>query len=853
MSLTAGSRLGPYEIVSPLGAGGMGEVYRARDTRLGRDVAVKVIPEELAAHKDRLRRFEQEARAIAALDHPNILAVHDVGTHELLPYIVSELLEGDTLRGQIRGGGLTPRKAVEHAIQIARGLAAAHQRGIVHRDLKPENVFVTRDGHVKILDFGLAKLRDEARSDPEGETVSHVTRPGVILGTVPYLSPEQVRGLPADARSDIFALGSVLYEMLARRRAFTGETTSEIETAILREEPPELSTIDPQIPATLDRIVRRCLEKRPEDRFAAAQDVAFALEALGSGSGSKVQGLLPSQAQDRHRWPMPAVAWGLGLLALGGLLVAVGVRRPGPSEPPAFERVTFRRGAVFAARFAADGETIVFGASWEGAPVEVFSTRRGSRDSRSLGFSPGSLLALSSTGEMALSLEPRWLYSFYQPGVLARAPLAGGVARRLLADVNAADWSPDGAQLAVARATEGGSRIEFPLGKEVYATKGTVGSLRVSPDGGRLAFIEYHQNEARVMMLDTNGQARALSSGWNAEAGGLAWSPSGREVFFSLTRGSVSGDPVGQHQLNAVDVGGRERLILRIPGGVWLHDLARDGRVLLAHTRFLWQLRAGEIAPPVENDLSWFSDSFVEDISSDGRQILFTEIDDLYLRSVDGSPAVKLGTGFGWGALSPDGSRVAAIATAGDRLSLLPTREGETVELPRGSVKTYRQVQWMPDGRQLLFSAEDGEGSRVFLQDLAGGSPRPLTPVGYGNPCPAPDGAQFAARGAKDRIVLQRLSSGSPRDVPGEHPGRELLRWSPDGRWLFAYHQGDLPGRLLRIDLTTGLEEVVRTLMPPDPAAVWRIYPVVVSADSRHYAYSATQNLSDLYVYTGLR
>jgi hypothetical protein len=283
------------------------------------------------------------------------------------------------------------------------------------------------------------------------------------------------------------------------------------------------------------------------------------------------------------------------------------------------------------------------------------------------------------------------------------------------------------------------------------------------------------------MMLDTDRRARALSSGWAAYSGGLAWSPSSREVLFSLARGL---DP--RPQLHAVDLGGRERLVLRIPGGVWLHDLARDGRVLLAHTHFGFQLRAGETTSPAEKDLSWFDDSYVEDVSADGRQILFLEEADLYLRSVDGSPAVKLGKCFGLGALSPDGSLVAAIANAHDRLSLLPTREGETVELPRGSVKAYDDMQWMPDGRQLLFSAEDGEGSRVFLQDLAGGPPRPLTPVGYGNPCPSPDGAQFAARGAKDRIVLHRLSGGSPRDVPGEHPGRVLLRWSPDGRWLFA-------------------------------------------------------------------
>ena len=707
---------------------------------------------------------------------------------------------------------------------------------------------------MKILDFGLAKLgplSGEALPGSDAATASQLTQPGTIIGTVAYMSPEQVRGTVVDHRSDLFSLGVVLYELLTARRPWVRDTAAETMSAILKEDPPDLTASGVVVAPVLERIVRRCLEKDAATRFRSAHDLAFALEAMGSDSGSALSSVPIPSGPKRQLWPtgLLAVAAVAAIAAIGYF---VGVRGPWPGEPPAFERVTWRRGAVFSGRFAADGETIVFGAAWEGAPVDVFSTRRGSSESRSLGFSPGSLLALSSTGEMALSLEPRWLISFYQPGVLARAPLAGGVARRLLADVNAADWSPDGSQLAVARATEGGTRIELPLGKEIYATKGRVGSLRISPDGARLAFIDY-QNEARVMVLDTTGRARTLSSAWLAEAGGLAWSPSGREVFFSLSRGSLSGDPPGQHQLHAVDLGGRERIVLRIPGGLWLHDVARDGRVLLAHTRFGWQLRAGQTLAPSERDLSWFSGSRVMDISSDGRQVLFGESPDLYLRPTDGSPAVKLGTGFGSGALSPDGSRVAAIAVVQDRLSLLPTREGETVELLRGSVRTYQQVQWMPDGRQLLFSAEDGEGSKVFLQDLVGGPPRPLTPVGYANPCPAPDGVQFAARQAKDRIVLHSLSSSSPRDVPGEHSGRELLRWSPDGRSLFAYRRGDLPGRLLRIDLVTGAEEVVRTLMPPDPAAVWRIYPVAVSGDGRHYAYSATQNLSDLYVYTGLR
>ena len=849
MPLVPGIRLGPYEVVAPIGAGGMGEVWRARDPRLGRDVAVKVLPPGVDADPGRLRRMGQEALAAGALNHPNVLSVYDVGELEGAPYLVFELLEGKTLRERLEEGPVSPRRAAEWAAQVARGLAAAHDKGILHRDLKPANLFLLADGRMKILDFGLAKRgprSGEALPGSDVATASELTHPGTILGTVAYMSPEQVRGGAADHRSDLFSLGVVLHEMLTGRRPWVRDTAAETMSAILKEDPPDLSSSGVVVAPVLERIVLRCLEKDPAARFRSAHDLAFALEGVGDSTSSPSAEPVPS-GRRLHPWLRSALA-GASLAAFAALGYLAGVRRPGTSEAPSFERVTGRRGTVLAARFASDGETIVYAAAWAGAPAEVFSTRLGSPDSRSLGFSPSSLLGLSSTGEMALSLEPRQVWTAYQPGVLARASLAGGVARRLLADVNAADWSPDGSRLAVVRATEGGSRIEFPMGREVYGTKSTVGCLRVSPRGERLAFLEYEKGNARVVLLDADGRARTLSSGWALIGGGLAWSPSGSEVFFSLSR---PGETV--RQLSAVDLEGRERLVLRIPGGVWLLDVARDGRMLLAHTRFGWQLRAGDTLSSDEKDLSWFNDSYVEDISADGRQILFTEGADLYLRSLDGSPAVKLGARFGTGhAISPDGAHVAAIRFAGDRIFVLPTREGEAVEMPTGSVKDFGRVAWMPDGRQLLFEADDGEGSKVFLQDVAGGPPRPLTTAGYGNPCLAADGTQFASRGPHDRIVLLRLSGGAPREVPGEHPGRVLLRWSADDRCLFAYRPGDLPGRLLRIDLATGREEVVRTLMPPDPAAVWRVHPVVVSADGRHYAYSATHNLSDLYVYTGL-
>ena len=292
--LAAGSRLGPYEILAPIGAGGMGEVYRARDPRLGREVAIKVLPESFAQDADRLKRFEQEARAAGVLNHPNITAVYDIGSAEGAPYIVTELLEGETLRARLGPGALSPRKAIDYAVQIAKGLAAAHEKGIVHRDLKPENLFVTRDGRIKILDFGLAKLTQpgEKGEKSEAPTATAGTEPGVVLGTMGYMSPEQVRGHAADARSDIFAFGAILYATLAGQRAFRGDTAADTISAILTREPPDLTQTNRDIHAGLDRIVRHCLEKNPEERFQSAHDIAFALDALtalSSSSGTAIR------------------------------------------------------------------------------------------------------------------------------------------------------------------------------------------------------------------------------------------------------------------------------------------------------------------------------------------------------------------------------------------------------------------------------------------------------------------------------------------------------------------------------------------------------------------------------------
>jgi serine/threonine protein kinase len=335
MPLIPGTILGQYEIRSPLGAGGMGEVYRAHDTRLDREVAIKVLPESLTSDPERLRRFEQEARAAAALNHPNILAVYQMATHESVSYMVSELLDGETLRERLRRGPVPMRKAIDYAVQIAHGLAAAHDRGITHRDLKPENLFVTKDGRVKILDFGLAKVGPSKDSLGEEVTLASGTDPGMVMGTVGYMSPEQVRGKTADHRSDIFAFGTVLYEMVTGKQTFRKPTSAETMTAILKEEPPSISQIAPASPPGLQRVVHRCLEKSPEQRFQSASDMAFALEAL-SDSGSSPVAVIEQRSRSRWAWVAGAgvlAALAAGLVAWWTIPPAVPVVEPLPSSP----------------------------------------------------------------------------------------------------------------------------------------------------------------------------------------------------------------------------------------------------------------------------------------------------------------------------------------------------------------------------------------------------------------------------------------------------------------------------------------------------------------------------------------
>src|SRR5437660_2083690 len=383
--MTNGTSVGSYQIVASIGAGGMGEVYRARDTTLGRDVAIKVLPAAFSADAERLRRFEQEAQAAGALNHPNILVIHHIGMHEGAPYIVSELLEGETLRERMAGAALPQRKAIDYGLQIARGLAAAHEKGIVHRDIKPDNIFITDDGRVKILDFGLAKLTsasDGVPSQTEVPTRKVNTDPGTVMGTMGYMSPEQLKGQSADHRSDIFSFGAILYEMLSGRRAFRGDSMAETMSAILREDPPDLSETNKTVSPALERVVRHCLEKNPAERFHSARDLAFAIESLsGSATISGQTATMPivtagsdaSGSTGISRWFANAkLAWIVGAILLVGLGAALAVLYFNRSSsgthagllslnPP--PELAFNDGLPDAAVISPDGQKIAFTAT----------------------------------------------------------------------------------------------------------------------------------------------------------------------------------------------------------------------------------------------------------------------------------------------------------------------------------------------------------------------------------------------------------------------------------------------------------------------------------------------------------
>jgi serine/threonine protein kinase/dipeptidyl aminopeptidase/acylaminoacyl peptidase len=866
MSVSAGLRLGPYEMLDLLGAGGMGEVYRARDTRLQREVAVKILPARLSSDAARLKRFEREARSASALNHPNIVTIHEIGQRDGTSYIVMELVEGKTLRDLLYVGPIPLRKLLSIAGQLSDGLARAHASGIVHRDLKPENVMVTGDGVVKILDFGLAKLTlpDSEREEAEQEsTIPGGTEPGVVMGTVGYMSPEMAAGQRVDFRSDQFSFGTILYEMVTGRRAFERATRPETLVAIIREEPEPIPALNSRAPSQLRWIVERCLAKDPKDRYAATEDLARDLVTLRehvsdlSGEAS----LALEAPRRRVRWGTIGLAVLLSAMLAGTYLLGRRVKRPHASSPR-FRQLTFRGAGISSARFAPDGQTVVYAAQSEGKPPELFTERLDSPETRSLGISRAEILSISSSGQMALLLVPRFGSFFPSPhgdlsvapslfrGVLAEAPLVGGAPRELLEDVYLADWSPDGKSLAVVRDIGGKNRLEYPAGRVLHENDMFTYPHRISisPSGDRVAFVF----KFYLYVSDPDGQVRNLRE----RALEVTWSRARNEIWFN----SVAG---GTTELFAVVPGRPKRSVTTLPGDFVLHDISAEGRVLLGHLSESSEILAdlpGEAHP---RSLSHLDRSVAVSLAPSGDTLLFNEMGQggrsVYLRRTDGSPPIRLGDGYAR-ELSPDGKFVLA-STRSEDMFLIPTGPGEPRQIDTPGVRPGGRMGFFPDGRRIWFMAEHPvEGRRAWVQDLSGGKPRPVTPPGIGGTTLSGDGRFFCARAADGDWYLYSTETAETHKVVGLLPSEEPTQWTADGKLLYV-RGSDEPrsgestptARVYRLDPRTGRRELWKEIPPINQSGGGAIGTILFSADGRTCVYTHHRYSSELFLVEGLK
>jgi len=868
MPLSAGTRVGAFELTGAIGAGGMGEVYRARDARLNRDVAIKVLPELFALDPDRLTRFEREAQVLASLNHPNVAHVygveHEGGVHAL----VMELVEGEDLSQRISTGAIPLEEALPIARQIAEALEAAHERGIIHRDLKPANVKVRADGTVKVLDFGLAKAMDSATGSNRDlmnspTIISASTQLGVILGTAAYMAPEQARGRPVDRRADVWAFGVVLYEMLTGRRPFDGEDISSTLANVLKDDVP-WDALPPDVPAPVRRMLRRCLEKNPAKRLNSMGAVVLEIDDALTGSESR-DTVQPSTVPVRRRSRVFVIATALtAALVLGAIAGVFGGAgwRPGPAAVTevSYQRITFDSGFVFSARFAADGRTVVYSADWDGRARDVFLTTVDTRDAKALGFPGTDLMALGPAGEMTLLLDSVIPAGspYLRLGDLARSSITGGRTRAELEGVLFADVAPDGT-LAVIRRTDSEVLLEFPVGQVVARrarsinTMGSVGlvSARVSPDGAHVAVLSSTiMNNWNARIFKRGGGQVAEDAIGVADWWGLAWR-SANELW-------VAGTEAGgrQTRVYALSLTGERRLVFRAAGALTLHDVSATGDMLSSFDRF--DRRAELITSEgAQRDLGW----------QDGAGAVGLADNGLVLLDQDGDGGGPSGSALAWPkgaaqpvriadgapqALTPDGS--AALVYRSKILTVVPIGTGQSHSIDVGPLKGVAWSGWHPDGRLILDIVRPDDSRGTFVVPPRGGTAAALLPPGFtlsGGRLISPDGRGMIAAGPDGQAMRCTLPAVHCAPLAGRRPGDEIAGWLADNRTVIVLNNRALPGSVDAVDVETGRRAIWRTVASNQPS-VSGIRRLIVSPDGAMLlGYDRAR--CDLYVIRGLR
>ena len=649
-------------------------------------------------------------------------------------------------------------------------------RGIVHRDLKPENIFLLHDGQVKILDFGLARTADVDAGSAfatQGATMASpvITHPGTVMGTVGYMAPEQVRGQATDARSDLFALGAVLYEMLSGQRAFQRDTAAETMTAILKEDPPEFAGTRTDIPAGLDRIIRHCLEKNPGERFQSARDVAFALEALSGSATSATKVIAPPA--ERSRMPRLALVVLAALVVAGAAGVLAGrALAPRSAAPMRFTTKTFDPQTIVVARFMPDGESVVFSSARTGNLVQLFEIRSGTVEARPFGPPRTHLLSVSSKGELAVLTNAKYIAQRLFQGTLARMSIEGSP-RPWMEGVREADWSPDGSTLAIVHDMGSNDRLEYPIGKALYETTGYVSDLRVSPDGTRVAFLDHQQrwdDRGWVKVVDASAKVTTVAGEfWGAE--GLAWSRDGTTLYFAAndraaTEEARPGDVTYQVRSVRIDSGSTSSSALTSPGDFYIHDIAADGRWLASREEIRLGVGARLAGDTADRDLSWLNQNWAPRLSRDGTRLLFSDGTTggnygVVWRKTDDSPIVRLGDGnvLDW---SPDETWALAQIFTPPQLVLYPMGPGEPVRLKRGTIAEYQSAIWFPDGKTLLVVGnEPQKPTRAYRQDISGGEPTPLLPEGVFPAAISPDGQTILGKDREGKWGWYPVAGGA--------------------------------------------------------------------------------------------